>query len=160
MWCALPGYQMAPYTELGLEHTPHSSYCGISVAGATPPTHTLTPFARQITVPGLKVIWSGSADHKQESRDRWGQHKCPPTCPLRPPSVSPECSCDEATPANSLYLLPPLVSPALSLSLHATFHVISPTKISMSAFPKTCDRRRWGSLSLSHSYCVVCIHIL
>lgn len=100
---------------LGLEHTPHSSYCGISAAGATPPTHT--PFACQITVPGPKVIWSGSADHRQESRNRWGQHKRTPTCPLRPPSVSPEClcSCDEATLANSLYLLPPLVSPVLSL---------------------------------------------
>lgn len=157
MWCALPGYQMAPYTELGLKHTPHSSYCGISVAGAKPHTHTLTPFACQITVPGLKVIWSGSADHRQESRNRWGQQKCPfeATVSLawvflwwcHPCKLSISFACSG-------------LSSSLSLSLHDIFHVISPTKINMSAFPKTCDRRRWGSLSLSHSYCVVCIHIL
>lgn len=149
------------HRELGLEHTPHSSYCGISVAGATPPPPQ-TPFARQISVPGLKVICSGSADHKRESRNRWGQHRCPPTCPLRPPSVSPECFSVPVMrpPLRTLSTFCLLWSLQFSLSLHDTFHVISPTKTNMSAFPKTCDRRRCGSLSLSHSYCAVCIHIL
>lgn len=158
MWCALPGYQMAPYTESWDWSTHLTPHTVVSALLEQQHPHPHAPFARQISVPGLKVICSGSAAHKRESRKRWGQHKCPPTCPLRPPSVSPERF--SVPVMNSLYLLPPLVSPVLSLSLHDTFHVISPTKIKVSAFPKTCDRRRCRSLSLSYSYCAVCIHIL
>lgn len=83
------------HRELGLQHTPHSSSYGISVARATSPPPTPAPhttFAQQIVMPGLRVIRSGGADHSREIElDEHDTDVLLP-CPSRSLPVSPWCS--------------------------------------------------------------------